>query len=309
MPDLAHNVDGMKHFMNIGGIHISIECKTADISLPPEPVYKAFAENKETGMVASDMAVRLETDNMPITEGMETIFDSGGSWSMLFDGENRFVTLKPAEFKNPLWVARIGKGYKDVSVYCGDELIERNEKKQKISSPICYPLDQILVMYFLSMRNGALIHSAGVEMKGKGLIFPGKSGAGKSTLCNQISGRPEIKPLSDDRMIVKKEEGRFVAYGTPWPGEAGIAENRKAPLNGLMFLKQGKENRIKKIGKLEALEKLIPVASIPWYDRPAMEEVLDLCEKLTSDIPTYELEFKPEVSVADVICEFMQDAA
>jgi len=308
VPDLVHNVDGMKYFMNIGGINISIECETADISLPPEPVYTAFTEDKEMDMIVSDMAVRLETDNMPVTKGMETIFDSG-SWSMLLDGEDRLISLKPPGFKNPVWMARMGKDYKDVRVYCGDKLIEGNEKKQKISSPVCYPLDQILVMYFLSMRNGVLIHSAGVEMKGKGLIFPGKSGAGKSTLCSKISGRPEIKPLSDDRMIVKKEEGRFVAYGTPWPGEAGIAENRKTPLNGLMFLKQGKENRVKKIGKLEALEKLIPVASIPWYDRPAMEEVLDLCEKLTADIPTYELEFKPEVSVADVICEFMQDAA
>jgi hypothetical protein len=294
--------------MNIGGIHISVECETADICLPPETVYNAFAEDKETGKAASDITVRLEMYNMPIIKEMETIFDSGTSWSMLFDGENRFVTLKPPEFGNPLWIAKIGKDYNDIRVYCGDKLIEGDGKQQKISSPICYPLDQILVMYFLSMRHGALIHAAGVEMKGKGLIFPGKSGAGKSTLCSKISGRSDIKPLSDDRMIVKKEGGRFVAYGTPWPGEAGIAENRKVPLIGMMFLTQEKENRIKKISTKEALEKLIPVTSIPWYDRSAMEELLSLCEILTAEIPAYELEFRPEAVVADVLDEFIQEA-
>ncbi|MBW2218288.1 MAG: hypothetical protein JRF40_02170 [Deltaproteobacteria bacterium] len=294
--------------MQIGGINISVECRTADICLPLEPVYQGFAEkSKTTSADASDITVSLEIDDMPDIEGMKKIFESGSSWSMLLDGEDRLISLKPPEFENPVWMARMGKDYRDVTVYCGNELIGKNREKQEIPSPVCYPLDQILVMYFLSERQGALIHAAGVEVKGKGLVFPGKSGAGKSTLCSQISKRPNIKPFSDDRMIVKKEEGRFVAYGTPWPGEAGIAENKSVQLSGLMFLSQGQENRIKKISNRQAMERLMPVTSIPWYDKPVMEDVLGFCGAIATEIPTYELEFRPEVGVVDVIEEFMQE--
>ncbi len=294
--------------MQIGGININVECRTMDIGLPFEPVYQGFAEERKTTSAGvSDISVSLEIDDMPDTEGMKKIFESESSWSMLLGGEDRLISLKPPEFENPVCMARMGKDYRDVTVYCGDKLIERNKEKQKISSPVCYPLDQILVMYFLSERQGALIHAAGVEVKGKGLVFPGKSGAGKSTLCSQISGRPNIKPFSDDRMIVKKEEGRFVAYGTPWPGEAGIAENKSVQLSGLMFLSQGKENRIKEISNRQAMERLMPVTSIPWYDKPVMEDVLGFCEALATGIPAYELEFRPEVGVADVIEEFLQE--
>ena len=76
----------------------------------------------------------------------------------------------------------------------------------------------------------------------------------------------------------------------------------------LVFLKKGKNNRIRGINTGEALKKLMPVTSIPWYDRPAMEEILDLCDMLTFDIPAYELEFTADAGVTDVIAGFMQDA-
>jgi len=296
--------------MQIGGVTIHIESGAGDICSLPDIAYKEFEERAagaEGG--AAHINVVLEPGINPAPTGMDRIFDSGSSWSMFFDGENRFVSMKPAEFEEPIWLAKIGKDYRDVNVYCSDVLLEIYGGLQTISNPVRYPLDQILLMYFLSMRNGALIHAAGVEVKGKGLIFPGKSGAGKSTLCHLLSGEGDIRLLSDDRVIVRKEEGRFLAYGTPWPGEAGIASNKRIPLHGLMFLKKGTQNSIKRISRSDTLEKLMPVTSIPWFDAPVMEEILELCGTLSSAISAYELEFKPDAGAADVISRFMQDTA
>ena len=166
-------------------------------------------------------------------------------------------------------------------------------------------MDQILLMYILARKHGALIHAAGIDVHGRGYIFPGKSGAGKSTITEQLAVREDIGLLSDDRIVVRKIDGAFKAYGTPWPGEARIAINKSVPLSGIFFINHASSNRIKKITPGQALKRLLPVTSIPWYDREIMSEILTFCEDLISNVPIYELYFKPSVEVVDVFKKFM----
>ena len=111
--------------------------------------------------------------------------------------------------------------------------------------------------------------------------------------------------LSDDRIVAREIDGDFQAYGTPWPGEAGIALNECVPLSSIFFINHGPANRIKEISPQEALARLLPVTSIPWYDREVMEEILTFCEDLISSVPVYELDFKPSIEVVDVFEQFV----
>ncbi len=110
--------------------------------------------------------------------------------------------------------------------------------------------------------------------------------------------------LSDDRIIIRKMDNIFKTFGTPWPGEEGIAINKSVPLSGIFFISHGSDNRIKEIDKKEALEKLLPVTSIPWYDQEIMTKILNFCEDVISNIPAYELYFKPDFEVVDVLEKF-----
>ena len=100
-------------------------------------------------------------------------------------------------------------------------------------------------------------------MHGRGYFFPGKSGAGKSTLSRLLLGRDNIGMLSDDRVVARKIKGRFEVFGTPWAGDAEIAENKNVPLSGIFFIHHAEENMIKEIKPREAIERLMPVTSIP----------------------------------------------
>ena len=101
-----------------------------------------------------------------------------------------------------------------------------------VSNPVHYPLDQLLLMYTLAQREGALLHAAGVDIQGQGFIFPGKSGAGKSTLSRQLVVQKELEVLSDDRIVIRKIDGVFQAFGTPWPGDAGLPGPAAAAAHG-----------------------------------------------------------------------------
>ena len=119
-----------------------------------------------------------------------------------------------------------------------------------------------------------------------------------------MRGRDGFDFLSDDRIVVRKLGDGYRGYGTPWPGEAGIAANRGVSLSSVFFICHGSENRIIEVSRKDALERLFPVISIPWYDRKVVEEILDFCDGLVSHIPAFELYFKPDTEVANILENF-----
>lgn len=198
-----------------------------------------------------------------------------------------------------IWVARFDRGLGNVTVYLNEMLINRQNGNVIVSNPVRYPMDQILLMYLLAQREGVLIHAAGIDIRGKGYIFPGRSGAGKSIFSRQfVKAKKCADLLSDDRIIVKKIDGAFKTFGTPWPGQGGIAINKHVALSGIFFISHAGYNRI---------EKLLPVVLIPWYDKEVMTSILTFCDDIISNIPVYELFFKPDREIIDVFEKFVSN--
>jgi hypothetical protein len=104
-------------------------------------------------------------------------------------------------------------------------------------------------------------------------------------------------------VALRKCGGLFNVYGTPWPGEDHVAPNIKAPLAGLCFMKHSKSNEIKKISAAEAVGRLLPAVSIPWYDRRAADMILFFCDELLSAVPLYEISFRPGPEAAELVIE------
>jgi len=160
-------------------------------------------------------------------------------------------------------------------------------------------------MHILALKNGMIIHAAGFIINELCFLFPGKSGAGKSTISKLFGDNEQFECLSDDRMIIREIDGGFNGYGTPWPGDAGISVNKYAPVSGFFFLNKDRSNSIKRLSPAEAIEKLIPVASIPWYQSDLLSIALQFTDKLISNIPAYELSFNQGSEVVNVLEEFI----
>lgn len=291
--------------IEIAGVNFSTICRDKVILKKSSLNYNSFIK-KEQKHSDIDINISLELNNMPDIGRLTEIFNSGESWSMFRDANDYFVVLNPPTLdKKPIWIARIDNQVKKVNVYLNGVLSDKNANEVAVINPISYPLDQILLMYFLAQREGALIHAAGTEFNGKGYIFAGKSGAGKSTLTKQLYCINDFFLLSDDRMVVRKIKNTFKAFGTPWPGEEGIAVNKSVELSGIFFISQASYNRIEEINYQKALEKLLPVVSIPWYDRDALTKILDFCGDLISHIPAYEFHFKTDREAGNVFEKFI----
>lgn len=286
--------------LEIAGVRYDIDPGALQLAGLPE-YYRSFIVTGDRAAPLDQVAVSLVATPPPDTSALPTLFETGDSWCLRSAGEDRFLVLAPpAAAGKHIWVAHFSGDCRKVTVYCGEGLFRQGRQGRELANPICYPLDLLLSMQVLATRRGAIIHAAGLALRGKGYLVPGRSGAGKSTFMRQFSGRAHAQSLSDDRVAVRESGGTFRLHGTPWVGEAGIAQNTDLPHAATLFLRQGPEDRLVPLGPAEALSRLIPLASVPWYDAGLLTALLSLLGDLAAAVPAFEFQFQPGPAAADL---------
>ena len=132
-----------------------------------------------------------------------------------------------------------------------------------------------------------LLHCSVLELDGNGYAFLGRSGTGKSTHTKLwLNAFPAARVVNGDKPILQYEKEGFIVHGTPWQGKERWGCNTSAPLRGLCFLEQAKENSIKKLSPTEVSSRLFMQILLPQEEN-AVEKTLELADKLISSTPAY----------------------
>lgn len=275
---------------------------------PPGWDYPDFIAPASAPGDAADINIVVSAGAPPAAAEMTACFDTGDAWRMSSSDHLRRIEMVPRDGTSaPHWCADTDCEYRQVQLYCADRLLQTGIQGTEVRHLVQYPLDQILlVQHLLGARKGLLLHAAGavvdVQDSFQGVVFAGISGAGKSTLTRQFMDNPGWRFLSDDRIVLRLGPTAASMHGTPWPGDAHVALNRSAPLKALCFLRQADSSHLQPLSSAEALERLLPVTSIPWYDRPLLHNALDCCEQLLARVPAYVLNFRRrDPRLADIV--------
>lgn len=167
--------------------------------------------------------------------------------------------------------------------------------------------------FFASLlgRGGFYLHASSVEYGGRGYIFSANSGIGKSThtrLWEKTFGA-EVKLFNDDKTPMRRIDGTWYAYGAPWCGKDHINLNIKVPVGAICFLKQGPENRIRRLNAGEAIPKIMNQTLRRFQYERRLDLLLSSIDLLLREIPVFELENRPEPAAALLSYETMKKAA
>ena len=244
--------------------HIKIEVRPADLSVHPVPG--------------------------------KMVFDSGGIWKLYQEDDLYTFRLQSDTLGTvPYKIARVRKDFEKAEV-----LIHRAYLKPgQAVYPLEYPLDEVLFIHHLGcLGKGVEVHACGVvDPQGKGHLFLGQSGAGKTTLARLWENEPGVLVLSDDRIALRRTDGKLWMYGTPWHGEANFSSPARAPLADVCFLVKGAENRLLQKGVTESIGRFIASSFILFYNREAVDFTMGFLEDVVKAVPCYELSFSPDKRV------------
>jgi len=235
-------------------------------------------------------------DKLPQIRKTEPVFityhfeDGSENWRLLKKG-NTYIYKTPLKDKKQLML--VNETFDRVTAYL-------KPKKVKgwvwnISDIIYDFLQVLLINYFALKKRGIFTHAIGVkDLDSKGLLFAGKSGSGKTATARLWHKHSKAMVLNDDRIIVRKVNGKFLIYGSPWHGEFSdylTSRIESAPLEKLFFIHHSSKNTARRISEKIAFNFLYPALFPTFWDKEYLENIVSFCQDLIKSVPCYSLGF------------------
>jgi hypothetical protein len=228
----------------------------------------------------------------------ELLFEAPPLWR-LHRGADRlcFSFTSPPLGPRPYKEAFLDRDFRRGEVVLRHELFAR----AAAVDPLAYPLDELLLQGLLAGGRGAELHACGVISRGRGLLFVGQSGGGKTTMARLWQAAGGVTIASDDRIIVRRDGSGFTLHGTPWHGEAALAEPAAARLAAVFFLARGQTNQATALPAGQTAARLFACAFPPFWDRDGVDFTLGFLGELAAAVPCCELAFVPEPGVVEFV--------
>jgi len=314
----------------IGGISVSV-CgdRMEDVALIPS------LQPFQIELGPSDIQIRVEWTSTLSPLSRRQLFDSGTTWRCYEDaGGLRF------DFNSPVFGSR---PYKRLFVDGAFQNATLKMSRQSFADfpceaePLEYPLDELLIMHRLTQEKAVELHGSGiVRPDGSGNLFVGHSGAGKSTTTRLWIEREDVHVLSDDRIIVRRDEardpgsgeqvgilrlrdrsalatghfaqddkpGKMRMYGTPWHGEAMFASPASAPISRIFVLEHGHGNVLTTLSPSQAVAELFARSFVPFHRHEYVDAALEFLQEVVGAVPVYRYAFEPDQHAVDTILNF-----
>lgn len=151
-------------------------------------------------------------------------------------------------------------------------------------------------------ERGVIVHSCSwIQPEGGGVVAAGVSGAGKTTLARLVAAVEGTTVLTDDRAILTLERDGLRLWGSPWPGDAGIALPACTPLAAIVFLRHGTETAIREVSEGIALGRLLTTVALPVWNPDRLQGPLAFVERILLTTPIFEVTYPPTVAAAQWI--------
>lgn len=302
MPDTrtiltANTTQDTRLAVEIGGFSFGLWCQSGmEVALDRE--HQPFL-SKPSPSHACDLELDVSWADDLSFPSAEPAFVSGGLWSAfkLAVGTS-FYFSTPALGSNPYKAA-----WFDGAFERGHVVLNRSSfARGKTVFPLEYPIDELAMMHRLSLGEGVEVHALGlVDRDHAGYLFLGHSGAGKSTTARLWMAQPEVRLLSDDRIILRRHGNQFWMYGTPWHGDAGVASPGRALVSAIFLLEQASANELIPLSQSCAAAELFARSFVPHYLKSGIHFTLGFLDELTRSVPCSVFRFTPTPSAVEAI--------
>jgi hypothetical protein len=268
---------------------------------PPFRVQPAYQPFLVEGLRPA-VTLRVHYGDIPDLPLGEKIFHSGGVWNLYRHVDKYLMVM--TDFRpgsRPYRLAVFDRTFTSGEIYLQQQSTDADPTPAAFVDPLEPPLDQFLMAIFLARRRlGVILHACGISDQGRGLAFCGVSEAGKSTLARLWQDAP-VTVLTDERLIVRRVNGRFWIYGTPWVGEAQISSPEKAPLEKVYVINHSPKNSLHALSSPVAASQLLVRCFPPFFDQIGMQNILELLAQIAEEIPCYDLGFIPDRQIVDLV--------
>ena len=150
-------------------------------------------------------------------------------------------------------------------------------------------------------KNAFMLHGVLMEWNNKGIVLTAPSGTGKTTHAHLWREKENALIVNGDRVLLKKINEHWYAFGTPWCGSSGECINRKVSLDSIVFLSRGESNFVEKTAPISSIKKMLPRIIAPKWHKNYSKTAVELSIQCLEDIPLYDLHCLPNYKSVEVL--------
>lgn len=152
----------------------------------------------------------------------------------------------------------------------------------------------------LPALDGFVFHGAAVEINGKGVIFTAPSGTGKTTHISLLMKKypDSVKIINGDKPIIRKVDGKWRIFSTPWAGKEDWKVNGSAPLSAIVIVNRAPENSMEELTPLSCFESIMHQTYMP-VNPEARLLTFDLLDNMAGTTKFYRLNCNMDDSAPD----------
>lgn len=159
----------------------------------------------------------------------------------------------------------------------------------------------------LLLRDACVLHASYVDIGGEAILFTGPSGIGKSTQGQLWTRYAGAQVINGDRAVLRKQDGRWHAFGYPACGTSGICINRTLPLKAIVVLSQAKENEIGRLSAGEKVRALVSATELYPWDHEEIDMALNVAKNLAMEVPILKLCCRPDQEAVEVLKNYLEE--
>ncbi len=146
-----------------------------------------------------------------------------------------------------------------------------------------------------------ILHSSFISWQNNGILFTAPSGTGKSTQADLWKKYEDADIYNGDRTIIRKIDGKYYGFGSPYAGSSGIYRNESAPIKAIVVIEQGPDNVIRRLHGREAFLPLFRETLMNTWNKEYMEKMTDLLMDAACQIPIYHLSCRPDQDAVNTV--------
>ena len=294
----------MDIFMEIGGYRVSLkEPMDRQCFIWPNKRFEPFLTPR-SGYSDITITVRI-TKTLPTLNKGELIFDSGvGLWKLYDNASDGFLieSCLPGSGRL-LSQSKVSRDFSSIQATLREVRPKNSTRTGWTPNNFLNPILETVLQLKLAREGGVILHSSAVLTGEEALLFCGPSGAGKSTIADFFLDRG-YTVLNDERVIIRKTNDNFTAFGTPWTGSSDLFCNRHGKLKNLFLLRQGQtSHEINQVSQPQMIAALMQQTYLPYWDAVGMSRIADFFQEITETRGCLGLSFVKSPDVVDFLNE------
>lgn len=279
--------------LRIGGIDLQID---TDQVLPEDPHFQPFL----TGSSEPDWTARFRrTQTLPPVP--ERVIREDSCWRIHAGSEGKYLQtwFDPPRDLTPYAVVDFDANQRRIQV---DYL----EKGAHCVSQMRNSFSHLSFEQLLISENRLCLHAACVRTELGGILFSGPSGIGKSTQAKLWCDFRSAAQINGDRPILSRENGGWLAWGSPYAGSSRCHINESCPVAAIVMLCQSPECSIRRLTAAQAVRSIWSGLTVHTWNEEFVTRAFDLAMELTRQVPVYELFCTPDIRAVSCLEEALR---